>query len=51
MWGDFYYDAGKKNISKTPPGQNSKIMFVSMVLGPLVERYNKFFDEKTKHNT
>ena len=51
MWGEYYYDAGKKTISKTPPGANTKIMFVAMVMTPLVDRYNKFFDETTKHNT
>ena len=50
MWGEYFYDAGKKNVAKKPIG-NQKIMFVSMVMGPLVERYNKFFDEQTKHNT
>lgn len=40
MWGEYFYDAGKKNITKTPPGENSKIMFVNLVLGPLVDRYN-----------
>lgn len=51
IWGEYYYDPSEKKISKTPPGDNAKIMFVSMIMNPLVERYNKFFDEETKHNT
>lgn len=51
MWEGYYYNHGTKQISKQPPSAGSKIMFVQLVMDPLVERYLKFFDEETRHNT
>ena len=49
MWGDFYFS--NKNITKVPPSQNSKIMFVQFIMDPLVEKYNKIFSKEVMKNT
>jgi ribosome assembly protein 1 len=43
MWEQYYYIPSTKTITKNPPSSNSKVLFVSLIMDPLVERYNKFF--------
>ena len=49
MWGDYYF--ANKQISKISPSSSSKIMFVQFIMDPLVEKYNKIFNEEVLKNT
>ena len=43
MWEQYYYIPSTKTMIKNPPSANSKVLFVSLIMEPLVERYNQFF--------
>ena len=49
MWGDYYF--ANKTVSKIPPNDSSKIMFVQFIMDPLVEKYNKVFSKEVLGNT
>lgn len=51
MWGQYYYNAGTKQVSKIPPSSSSVEMFVAFIMDPLVEKYRKFFSEEKSKNT
>ena len=49
IWSEIYYS--NKKISKKPFNKNSKIMFVQFVLEPLVNEYQKIFENLTDLST
>jgi translation elongation factor EF-G len=51
MWDQYYFDPASKAVSKIPPSNDSKEMFVQFIMDPLVERYKKFFNEDIIQNT
>lgn len=51
MWDQYYFDPSTKKVSKTAPSHDSKEMFVQFVMQPLVDRYNKFFNEEVVQST
>lgn len=51
MWDQFYFDTATNKVSKVPPNNLSKEMFVQFIMDPLVERYKKFFNENVTSNT
>lgn len=51
MWDQFYFDPSTKKVSKKPSSHDSKEMFVQFIMQPLVDRYNKFFNEEVVQST
>ena len=43
MWGSYFYNPSKKEVTKIAPSNQSKEMFVQFIMNPLVELYNKIF--------
>jgi hypothetical protein len=43
MWGRYFYNPTKKEITKTGASNNSKEIFVQFIMNPLVEIYNQTF--------
>mmetsp|Transcript_2734 Transcript_2734/g.4663 ORF Transcript_2734/g.4663 Transcript_2734/m.4663 type:complete len:342 (+) Transcript_2734:445-1470(+) len=51
MWGQFYYNATTKNVTKQPVGTNQREMFVQFILEPIVEKYRRVFKEEVMQST
>jgi ribosome assembly protein 1 len=46
LWGNYYFNAKQKKVSKTPPGPTSLPMFVQFVLEPIWKIYDQVHNVK-----